>query len=290
MDVSASHDLIERQAFASALSAAKGAAGWSGFFSMGGGREKIETGSYVKSNRFSLLGGVASSRKLAASELLAGVFLEGGWGSYSTYNSFSFGDVHGDGDTDYVGIGAMLKGRADSGLYWEASLRGGRVSTDFGSASMGAGAGIDTSSAYYGGHLGLGKETRLAGDGSLDSYLKLFWTRQGGDSLANQAGEHLEFAAANSVRLRLGTRYGKGMGGKASFFFGLAVEREFDGRLKGRIDGIGIAVPDMKGTSGIIELGVAGKPSGKWSFEAAAQGLAGKRRGLGASLSFGLRL
>ena len=179
----------------------------------------------------------------------------------------------------------MVKNRAASGLYYEASLRGGRVSTDFSSASMGAGAGIDTSSAYFGGHLGFGKETKLR-SGVFDTSLKLFFRRQGGDSLTNQAGERLDFDAANSLRLRIGARYSKALSKMTSFFGGLALEHEFDGRLKGRVDGINIAEPDMKGTSGLIELGLTSKASDKWSIEVAAQGLVGKRRGIGGNIAF----
>ena len=286
MNVSAAYDLIERQAYMDALAAANNAdtSDWAGFFSLDGGREKIKTGSYVKANHFNLLGGAAKNKKIGAFELLTVFFLEGGWGSYSTYNSFSSGDIYGGGDTNYAGLGVMLKNRAESGLYYEASLRGGRVKTDFDSAGIGEGASIDASAAYFGGHLGLGKETKKRG-GALDTSLKLFFTRQGGDSLNNRAGERLYLAAAKSLRLRLGARYSKAVGKKASFFGGLAAEYEFGGKLKGRIDGIRIAEPDMKGTSGIIEFGIVGKAGKAWSAEIAAQGLFGKRRGVGGTAS-----
>ena len=286
MNVSAAYDLIERQAYMDALAAAKNAdlSDWAGFFSLDGGREKIKTGSHIKANHFNLLGGAAKNKKIGAFELLTVFFIEGGWGSYSTYNSFSAGDIYGGGDTNYAGLGVMLKNRAESGLYYEASLRGGRVKTDFDSAGIGEGASIDASAAYFGGHLGLGKETKKRG-GVLDTSLKLFFTRQGGDSLSNQAGERLYFDAANSLRLRLGTRYSKAVGRRASFLGGIAAEYEFGGKLKGSIDGIRIAAPDMRGASGLIELGIVGKTGKGWSAEIAAQGLFGKRRGVGGTVS-----
>ena len=89
----------------------------------------------------SILTGLAWSRQTDIGTLLLAAFFEGGWGNYDSHNSFSnAASVGGSGDTEYLGGG--LLGRLDfaplgpGNAYAEASLRLGRVKTDFFSDDM----------------------------------------------------------------------------------------------------------------------------------------------------------
>ena len=279
-------DLVDNQGYKRAAEATAGLNQWTGWFGLGGGREKVETGSHIDTDYFGLLGGVAREFEHGDSTTAAGFFLEGGWGDYSTYNSLPAGSVRGDGNTDYFGAGIMMKEEKKNGLYYEGALRAGRVRSDFGTNDLGAGAGYHTSSAYFGAQFGLGKVVTVKSGGLLDAYLKAFYTRQGSDRATTRAGEQLSFEAAHSFRMRIGARHSKSISQKASWYAGLAGEYEFAGKLGSQINGAAVEKTDMSGFSALLELGYTINVSDKWSVDLAAQGLAGKREGVGGSVNF----
>src|SRR5699024_9065787 len=81
-------DLVADSGTTHAVSAAAGASGIASFGAVSGGHSRYNTGSHVDVDGFSLMAGVAH-RFAISGGLTAGAFLEGGWGSYSTYNHFS---------------------------------------------------------------------------------------------------------------------------------------------------------------------------------------------------------
>ena len=128
------------------------------------------------------------------------LFFEYGNGSYDTYNSFANAtDVHSDGDTYRVGGGILARLDArNSGpghVYGEASLRAGSVDNKWRSNDLrenfglGKRAEYDSSSAYYGLHLGLGYVWQITEPASLDLYSKYFRTRQQGDDVTLVIGD-----------------------------------------------------------------------------------------------------
>ena len=95
-------DLASGAGIADAVSQAKAAGGATATF--GGvsyGSSRYNTGSHADVDGTSLLAGVASRQAGEKGLLTRGVFLEGGWGSYDTYNSFvGLPGIHGGGDTN----------------------------------------------------------------------------------------------------------------------------------------------------------------------------------------------
>jgi outer membrane autotransporter protein len=69
-------------------------------------------------------------------------------------------------------------------------------------------------------------------------------------------------------------------------YVGLAFEHEFDGEVKATINGYNIDSPDLKGDTGIVEIGFSVKPSPtKPVFvDFGIQGYAGQREGVSGSL------
>jgi outer membrane autotransporter protein len=256
---------------------------WMPWLGFDGGHEKWRTGSHVETDYFALLGGVAREFADHNGVLTAGVFLEGGWGDGSTYNSFATGSIDGDADTDYFGGGFMLKKEQTNGIYYEGSMRVGRAKADF-SAPVEMKA--DTSSLYFGTHLGLGRAVKRKNGDALDTYLRVFYTRQNSDSLLTGAGEQLHLDSAYSLRARLGARYEMPIGEKASWYAGAAVEHEFSGALGASLDGVRVDRTDPRGFSGLVEVGYSVKTSKRWTLDLAALGMFGKRQGIGGSLSF----
>lgn len=260
--------------------------GKSGILVLWGGKTKAKTGSYIDLNTFNLLGGIATKKEIKNGNLMTGVFVDGGWGSYDSYNIFTTANVHGKGATEHYGLGFMAKAENNNGQYLEGYLRTGKVNTDYLTYDLGTGANFDSQSTYYGFYLGLGKVRKLKHNDVLDTYFKLFYTRQGSDTVTTGADERVIFDSVNSTRIRLGAKYIKEFQNKTKYYAGIAWEHEFSGKQKGTINDIDIDSPDMKGSSALIEIGTECELSSKWSMDFNLKGWLGKREGIGGSLSF----
>ena len=216
-----------------------------------------------------------------------GLFVEGGWGNYDTYNSFnSMPDVKGSGNTNYYGIGFLGRYDINEAWYGEGSVRMGSTKTDFNSADLGlSGAGYETSAAYYGAHLGGGFLHKLNEQFGLDLSAKLFYTRQGGDDVTIE-GDDVSFDAANSIRTRLGGRVNYAAKKNLTPYAGLFLDYEFGGKAKASVNGTAIDSPELKGATGVGELGVGVIPSENLplTLDIGLQGYAGTRQGFSASL------
>lgn len=291
-------DIAAGQGMDSAVSVAKtGAAGGApaGFGALSGGSVRYNTGSYVDMHSVSLMVGLAGGADTSVGRLTFAPFFEYGNGSYDTYNSFSGASpVRGDGNTHYFGGGVL--GRmdfADTGsgnIHIEASGRAGRLHNEYKSSDLRDAAGhsaeYDSSSMYYGLHLGAGYLWRMAKDASLDLYGKYFWTHQEGDSITLSTGDPIDFEKADSSRLRLGSRFSHIVQESITFYAGAAYEHEFDGEARASTNGYEIKAPSMRGNTGIGELGFIYRPlpSLPLSFDLAIQGYTGKREGATGSL------
>jgi hypothetical protein len=233
-------DLGIRNAVQAALSADSGSMALSGFAGIMGGKTRVNSGSHVDVTGFSLITGLSLGQTLSPGRLTLGAFFEYGTGDYDTYNSFAnFATVRGGGDTEYLGggiLGRLDFNRSNSGqLYAEASVRFGRVETDYRSADIlnvaGGAVGYESSRNYFGLHAGLGYILDLAGQADLELYGKYFWTRQAGDSVTLKgSGDPVSFKAVGSHRIRLGSRLSAQICDSVKPFAGLAWEHEFDGR------------------------------------------------------------
>jgi outer membrane autotransporter protein len=247
----------------------------------------------------SLLAGLSWGRDFTPGRLTLGAFFEYGNGSYDTYNSFSnAASVHGDGDIYHIGGGVL--GRMDfvpvgilggpGRFYAEASVRAGGVHNEYSSSdlrdALGRTADYDSSSAYYGFHLGTGYVWNIMDKAALDLYGKYFWTRQEGDSVTLSTGDPVKFEDVDSSRLRLGGRFAYAVNEHVSPYVGAAWEHEFDGRARATTNGFDIDAPSLRGDTGIGELGVTLKPSQSLplSFDLGVQGYTGKREGITGSL------
>ena len=270
--------------------------GFGGFATVSGGWSRYNTGSHADMSSVNLIAGLSVAPNLSFGRLNLGAFIEYGNGSYDTYNSFANAAVvDGDGTAWYLGGGIL--GRldfADAGpgnFYTEASLRAGGVNNEWRSNdlrdAMGRSAGgYDSSSPYYGAHLGLGYVWNITQPASLDMYGKYFWTHENGDDVTLATGDPVRFDAADSHRLRLGGRFAYVVNEHVSPYIGAAWEHEFHGKARATTYGYDIDAPSLQGDTGIGELGIRVKPSKNLalSFDAAVQGYVGTREGVSGSL------
>jgi len=268
-----------------------GGFGFGSFGGIGGGRSKHKTGSHVDMSSISLLAGFAWGQDFKPGRLTLGAFFEYGNGSYDTYNSFSnAASVKGKGDMYNIGGGLLGRFDANCGGYLEASFRAGGLHNEYKNGDLrddtGRQAEYDSSSAYYGFHLGSGYIWNMNDKASLDLYAKYFWTRVEGDSVKLSTGDPVTFKDTDSSRLRFGSRFAYAVNEFVSPYIGAAYEHEFDGKARAATNGFDIPAPSMRGDTGIGELGLVLKPSQTLplSFDVGVQGYTGKREGVTGSL------
>jgi hypothetical protein len=260
------------------------------FGSLSGGRSRYDTGSHLDMSSLSLMTGLAWGADLAPGFLTLGAFFEYGQGSYDTYDSLvDYASVHGDGDARHVGGG--VAGRLDFSevgpghIYTEASFRAGKTRNEYDAKDLrdplGRQADYDSSSAYYGLHLGAGYVWNITEGVSLNLYGKYFWTRLEGDSVTLKTGDPVRFKDVESSRLRLGARFAYTFNEHVSPYVGLAWEREFDGEARATTHGLAIDAPSLKGNTGIGELGLTIQPSTSLLlyFDLGVSGYTGRREG-----------
>ena len=273
--------------------AVKAEGGLTGFAAVSGGTSSTDTGSHVDVDGVNALVGLAWGADVGSGKLTAGVFVEGGWGNYSTFNSFSLDpDVDGDGETNYIGGGILARYDQTTGslkgAYAEASFRAGQVKTGFDSSDIlvdDVGTSFDSSTAYYGAHGGVGYMWGITDKARLDLSAKLLWTRQGSDDL-NVDYKDIHFDDADSLRTRLGGRFSYVVVDAVRPYAGAYWEHEFDGDQKMTVDGYDPGTPSLQGDTGVGELGLIIVPvaGGGFSLDLGVQGYTGQREGVTGAL------
>lgn len=261
------------------------------FGAMSGGSMRYDTGSHADVKGYNFALGMGKAVANNAGRLTFGPFVEYGYGDYTSYLD---NGVRGDGKTKYYGVGVLARQDDKSGVYYEGSLRYGRMDADYASNDLGT-AGVhssyDSSSAYYGAHLGIGKVTGLNDTTKADVYAKLLYTHQNGDSVTLQGegnGEVYDFDAVDSTRARVGARVSKAYSERGTGYLGLAYEYEFDGEARATVKGFSTPAPSIKGSSGLVELGYILQPQGvnDPTINIGLQGWGGKKQGFTGNVDF----
>ena len=238
---------------------------------------RLNSGSHVDAKGWGLNLGFAKQRVSGRNTLTYGPFVEYGKGSYDSYLDDG---LHGSGDMDYLGVGVMAKSQSQNGAYVEGSVRVGSVKSDYAGTIADTHRTYDSSSTYYAGHLGVGQEKQLKNGNTIDTYAKYFFAHQGGDTVRLSNGAVYDFDAANSHRIRFGTRY-TSKKGDASFYTGLAYEYEFGDDFAAAYQGYNTPSPSLTGGTGILELGYRFTPqNGRATYGIQLMGMTGQRRGI----------
>ena len=246
--------------------------------SQGGSSTRLNSGSYVDAKGWNLNLGFAKKKTAGRNTITYGPMIEYGRGSYDSYLDDG---THGDGSMSYFGAGVMAKSKSESGAYVEGSLRVGRVKSDYSGNIDNKGITYESSSTYYGIHLGVGQEKELKGGNTLDTYAKYFYSHQASDTVKMSTGETYEFDAVDSHRIRIGARYTKKLSGGSAFYTGLAYEYEFGSEAGATFDGYSTPSPSLKGSTGLLELGYRFAPKDeRVSYGVNLMGMTGKRRGI----------
>lgn len=280
-------DVVTDKGFAAAKDAiqAEAGSGFTPFVYMGGNKMRYKTGSHVDSRGWGLAAGFAKEIKGENHTLITGPFVEHGRANYDSYLD---NGTKADGKNRFTGGGWFLRNELKNGINYEASVRFGHLSSDYkGYGAMDTE--YDSGSNYFGFHAGVGKTLQVGKkDDTLDVYAKYFYTHQNGTDATLSTGERYHFDAVNSNRIRLGARYTHMLQKNTSLYAGLAWDYEFSSEARASYRGYSTPSPSMKGSSGMLELGVKCQPDTKYPFymDISLAGWAGKQRGVAFNAAF----
>ena len=260
-----------------------------------GSSVRYNTGAHADLNSFNMLTGIALGKGFDAGRVTVGAFFEYGTGSYKTSNSFDgHGSYDGKGDSYYLGWGLLARmDFADTGpghFYVEGSGRMGGLYNNYSNEDLRDGFGreaeYDSYAPYYSFHAGLGYIWDINEQTSLEFYGKYLWTRECGDSVTLSTGEEVDFEDIDSSRLRFGTRLDYRVNEYITPYIGVAWEHEFDGESSATTNNLPILEPDLRGDTGIGEIGLTITPSETipLTVDLGVTGYVGTREGISGSL------
>ena len=262
--------------------------GFTPFAAFGGGSLRAESGSHVDTKGFGSTLGFARELSNTQGNLLFGPVVEYGGGSYDSYLD---NGVHGEGGSHYWGFGLIARQTNHNGFYYEGSVRGGRVTSDYkGNLKRIGEVRYDSGTNYWAAHLGVGKAFRVDAKNTLDGYLKYFYSHQAGEDITVQfqgvqMDGRVRFDSLDSHRIRLGTRLTHKVNEKNRFYCGLAYQYEFGGDARAHYGGNMTPSPSVKGSSGMMEIGWQVKPGvTPVTIDLGVTGWFGKQRGVTAGL------
>ncbi|MBO4780366.1 MAG: hypothetical protein J5497_07000, partial [Selenomonadaceae bacterium] len=185
-----------------------------------------------------------------------------------------------------------------TGLYIEASARGGNTERDFHSDTMtseGTPVFVNyrkTSAPIFAGHFRVGKKLRLNKNNLLDVYGIYSHTHQNGMNLQlyenGIPGEDYHFSSATSARTRIGYRLTTRTSKISKIYTGLAFQYDYASDAVGTYEGQRTPSSGNHGTSGMLELGWLIKPNktNPWMLNLHATGFVGHQKGMSATFKF----
>jgi outer membrane autotransporter protein len=259
---------------------------------VGYSKVKYQTGSWVDSETFGA--SIAYARKYATKNGAStiGVFVEYGDGDYDTFSHvYRYGDVYGGGDTKTFGGGIFYAHEFTPRTSVELSVRGGRVDNTFTLTKdpwlrRPEVHSYDTDAAYYGGHVGINHKIPLKNNAEVTLYAQGRYTHVNDDSFVTAFGDPVHVDGTDSIRTRLGARFGKSNAARTlRAFIGAAWEHEFDGEATGLLGEDGITnPPSLEGDSLLGELGIQIKAGEDTNVDLSAYGYTGDQEGYGVRL------
>ncbi|MDR1612286.1 MAG: hypothetical protein LBT97_05820 [Planctomycetota bacterium] len=284
-------DMIFGSGLDGALAAGRaGGGGLMPFAAVEGASLRIKTGSHVDVDGFALMAGMSRDIRTAFGGVLFGGFFESGWGNYDSVNDFAnLNSVYGHGRTSYHGGGLMARFDLPANFHGKIAARAGKVRSDYSGRNFLSGnASYDSDSAYFGSQVALGRVWHAGDKADVDFTASYFWNRQNGDRV-RIGPDRLRLDPTDSHRARGSLRVSYSPTACFTAYAGAGFEYEFGDKAKGSLNGNRVAPPELKGGTGIGELGVRFAPaaSNGFSVSASVQGYVGRRKGVSGGLRLG---
>jgi Autotransporter beta-domain. len=253
---------------------------------------EFDTGSHIKAKNANATIGLAVPCVAGVGIGAFGPFIEGGYGDYDAHNfdGYNSRNIVADGDTYHFGGGFFGRFDFNAGLFVEASVRGGRIVTDYKTNDMGdSRVEFDSGTWYAGGHAGLGWNICFDECNTWIPYAYGMAFRQGKDKYHTNFGDVIDVDNADSLRMRAGLRYTHRFGGDGvKVYVGGAWEREFKGAVKADVNGMKLTnYPTFRGDSAMAEIGAKWNCGTGWEFDIGARGFLGRREGFSVNAAIG---
>lgn len=260
--------------------------GFNAFLNTGGGRIKTKMGGgsrvTTKSTNYDLgftrmLGNQESGRTYIAP------VIEYVRSSYD--NSFANG-MSGSGTAKYTAGGFIARQSNRNGMYYEGSLRGGRMRNEFSSSDFifngqKINVGYNMSAPVFTGHVRIGNINRMNRNNILDVYGIYSYARQNGMGTDLSTGDHVDFSSINSSTIRLGYRMTTKVSKISKIYTGLAYQYDTSSSSTVTSQRYPKTSDGASGSSAILELGWQIKPlrDNPWALDIKAVGWAGFHQG-----------
>lgn len=245
-----------------------------------GSEMRYKSGSHVDVDNFSAAVGASK----AINNHYLGAFVELGGGKFDSFNSINFANpinitsVSGKGNFKYYGFGLRGDFNFANDFYAKSTLRAGQIKTDYSNSLDWA---YESTRNYFGGSLELGKKLNITDTSSIDLYTKGFYTRLNKANV-NVIGDDITLNKMDSIRARAGATYFYKADDKVETYLGVALERELKGDAKGynKTNAVDISNPSVKGSTGIVNLGIKADVTDKLNVDLKLEGTFGKREGI----------
>ena len=245
-----------------------------------GGTGKYHTGSRLDLDSATLITGISAmteKQKLAIS-----AFVEAGWGDSEGHVN----QAHVKADHNVYSFGTAMRFFTDSPWYFDASARLGMARFDYTGNFTTESVKFDHSGIYAALHGAIGYAYPITEDTTLDSYLRYSFNylEGGSENLHNRAQDTFKMDSIRASAFRVGTRV-KGYIGEnqwLNYRVGAAYEKVVDGDANTKVSGISIDAPSLNGDTGILEIGLAKRPTinSPWGVDVTLKGYAGDRDGI----------
>ncbi|MDR1037596.1 MAG: autotransporter outer membrane beta-barrel domain-containing protein, partial [Deltaproteobacteria bacterium] len=277
-------------------SAGDGQSGWTVFAGMDGSRYTVRDGADVDIRGVQAVLGVARKIRVDAGEILIGAFVEAGSFDYKVASRIVRGGeaAGGNGRSKSVGGGLMARMQWDAGFRIEASVRAGRLTNHFTFTELPSGQGLhgsySLSSGYLGATLGLGYTFKVSESSALDLVVRGYWTRIDGSSVVVGPDHTVDFGTSDAFHVRGGARYSFDAGPRARFYLGAYYDREFSRGVDARSAGVDMVQEELKGSTGIFEVGAITRPltsAPNFTLSFGVQGYVGRIRGFSGGFRVG---
>ena len=242
-------------------------AGFDPFIGIGGSSLKIDTGNgtELKTKSGGINFGMTRYLKNRHGMFIVAPVIDYGQDSYeSTLPDDN--KTKGSGNSKYFTAGFIARQVNVNGMYYEASVRGGKIRTDFTSNNFLVNgeqttASYEASTPCYSAHFRVGWRDHISPQNILDVYGMYSLNRVNGFTTKVSTGQDYSFHTVNSGRMRIGARFTRELKERENVYTNLAYIHEFSCETFGEYNGMSIPRAGLKGSAGLIELGWQVKPA-----------------------------
>lgn len=261
------------------------------FVAASGSKLHHQTSSYIKVKGSEAVVGLAGETTNRFGKFIVAPLVEYGRGDYDSYIEHN---IHGEGTSEYWGAGVAARQNFENGYYLDASLRYGRIESDYASNDFNGGttrAKYDLHTNYLALHAAAGKTFSITENQKATVYGKYFYDRQNSANTTLSSGERYHFSSVDGHRTQLGGKYAYSFAAHQSVYADLLWQYEFKTEAAATYRGLSTPYASLKGSSESLALGWHKEAAAEspWFADLQASAWAGKQRHFAAQFVAGYK-